>query len=108
MKYYSQKEIAEAYNRLLRNKFSTVRNEEDKAIIANDVSYSFHYASYNKERFILGEKIISEDDFYSYLYARDIIDGRFIPGEKTMRENETYWESYLLLCFKSLNNILYL
>lgn len=70
--------------------------EEIKAISKN-AQYSYIYAvDILKGRFKLGEKAISKNAEHSYLYALDILKGRFKLGEKVISKNAYYSNLYKL------------
>ena len=82
----------EAYKRCC---FEKRRIPELESIIANDPNYSYCYARHIiKGRFIEGERRITIDPIYSYCYARDIIKGRFIEGEKSIINDIEYTYRY--------------
>ena len=64
-------------------------------LISQNAYYSYDYAkNVIKGRFELGEKAISQDAEFSYLYARDVIKGRFELGEKAISQNSCYSYDY--------------
>jgi hypothetical protein len=42
---------------------------------------------FRKNRIIELEKIISKSSYYSWLYAKEVLDGRFIEGEEVVFES---------------------
>ena len=49
----------------------------------------------NRQNYItVGEPIIKKDPFYAYLYARDIIKGRWPEAEKTIKKDPDTWKQY--------------
>jgi len=47
----------------------------------------------NLTRYPLGEEKISKDAWYSYLYARGVLKGRFLLGEPVLSQSD-YWDDY--------------
>jgi hypothetical protein len=63
--------------------------------IAGDSHFSYLYArDVLKGRFAEGEKAISQKADWSYLYALNILEGRFELGEKAISENSYYSQKY--------------
>lgn len=59
--------------------------------VVNSAEHSYTYAKdVIKGRFLPGEKAISLDAEFSHYYALDVIKGRFPPGEKAISENTIY------------------
>jgi len=59
--------------------------------IIQDAEYSYLYArDIIKGRWELAEPIISKDAFYSYRYATDVIKDRFIIAEPTISKDAQY------------------
>jgi len=59
--------------------------------ISKNAEYSYLYAiNVLKGRFEMGEKAISKDAEYSYCYARDVLEGRFEMGEKAISNSAEY------------------
>jgi hypothetical protein len=78
----------EAYNKCKNEKR---RIPELENVIANDVYHSYLYArDVIKGKFEEGEKIISTDSRYSYWYALHIIKGRWEEGEKIIATDSEY------------------
>jgi len=66
-----------------------------ETIISQDFNCSYLYAKeIIKGRFILAEPIISQDAYCSYGYARCVIEGRFISGEAVISKNARYSYCY--------------
>jgi len=60
-------------------------------VILKDAFYSYFYAKDVIEgRWEKGEAIISKDTFYSYYYALHVIKGRWEPGEAAISKNAHY------------------
>ena len=82
----------EAYEQAWKQGYGTPKQE---TIIATDDGYSYHYAkNVIKGRWEPGEASIATDDVYSYYYARCVIKGRFPLGEPVISKLD-YWKYYL-------------
>jgi hypothetical protein len=58
---------------------------EGETIIATTPKYAYLYARNVIEgRWVEGEPIIAAEPEYAYMYARDIINGRWLEGELTI------------------------
>ena len=99
---------AENYNQV-NELFNYCKNEPrvfDKEgntfkLIVNNAKYSYRYARDVLEgRFIEGESIISQDAYYSYYYALDVIQGRWPEGEKVIAQDAQYSYHYALNVIK--------
>jgi len=65
--------------------------------ISKDVYFSYHYAKYVIEGiFELGEPAICKDACWSYWYATDVIKDRFIIGEPAISQDAFYSYWYAL------------
>lgn len=61
----------------------------------NPNSYvALEYARDIKERFLEAEHIIMTSSFYSFLYARDIIKGRWPEAEPYIKRIDFWWNKY--------------
>jgi endogenous inhibitor of DNA gyrase (YacG/DUF329 family) len=82
--------LEKAYN-ILRDT-SNVKDKNDlETIISQDAEHSYLYArDIIKGKWIKGEKVISQDALYSCLYARYIIKGKWIKGEKAICQSTHY------------------
>ncbi len=68
--------------------------ESLERIISQDIFFSYEYAiNVIKGRWVLGEAAISESAWCSYHYAKYVIQGRFILGEAEIIKDSEY--SYL-------------
>ena len=85
------------------NDQSKETSPELEKIISKDAESSYLYAMFivndnnidwDKKRFELGEPAISESAQYSYLYAKDIIHGRWKPGELAISQSGYYSLQY--------------
>jgi hypothetical protein len=68
-----------------------------ESIISTNFYYSYLYArDLIKGRFIEGEKLIATDLYYSYCYAVQIIKGRWEECEKTIATHpeHSYWYAH--------------
>ncbi len=66
-------------------------NAQQLKIIASDPDYAYLYArDVINGRFPEGEKAIASDPDYAYLYARDAVKGRFPAGEKAFASDPYY------------------
>jgi hypothetical protein len=84
----------EAYYRC---KNENCRIPELESIISINSYYSYLYArDVIKGRFIEGEKLIARDLYYSYCYAVQIIKGRWEECEKTIATHpeHSYWYAH--------------
>ena len=84
----------EAYGQAWKQGYGTT---EQEAIIATNSCYSYLYAKdVIKGRWELGEAIIATDAYWSYYYARDVIKGRFPLGESlSLIAKIGRWKYYL-------------
>jgi hypothetical protein len=57
------------------------------------VEEAYHKCFVEKKRIPILEQIISTNSYYSYMYAENVIRGRFEKGETTIANDSTY--SYL-------------
>jgi len=74
-----------------------LRIPELEPVILKDAFYSFLYAKYVIEgRFILGEPTISKDAEVSYHYSFYVIKGRFILGEPAISKDARYSYHYAI------------
>ena len=88
-------EKAKEYKKV--KKLEEVYTQKQIKAFSKYASYSYLYAlDVLKGRFRLGEKAISKDAEYSYIYALNILKGRFELGEKTISQDVEY--SYLYAC----------
>jgi len=94
----------EAYNKALQR---GKRMPELKPVISKDAYYSYLYAKYVIEgRFILGEPAISKNAEYSYWYAINVIKSRlpdFMHNQMILGNNE-YTKLYIkyIKCIKCI------
>jgi len=78
----------EAYYKVIK---SEKRIPELEPFISKDAEYSYLYAiNIIKGRWELGEAIISKDAYFSYYYAINIIKDRFILAEPTISKDAEY------------------
>ena len=74
---------------------------ELEATIATDSEYSYLYANeIIKGRWEPGETIITTDAYYSEIYARYVIKGRWEPGEAIITTNAHYSYCYAIYAIK--------
>jgi len=81
----------EAYNKARKPGGKT---PELETTISQDTYYSYRYAiEVIKDRWELGEPAISKDAYYSYCYAKYIIKGRWELGEPAISQDaySSYW-----------------
>lgn len=69
-------------------------NGQEEKIIATDTLASLEYARIIKQPFPLGEKAISKEPATSYIYAIEILNGRFKKGEMTILQSTYYTKLY--------------
>lgn len=77
--------IANNYNKLCSAIIAVLEDREQKAIATAESA--FNYAKITGKRFVKGEDVIATDAKFSYLYARDILKGRFEKGEHALSES---------------------
>lgn len=76
---------------------------EDEKSIAENAFASYCYSLHIKERFLLGEEIIAENEVYSFLYYRYILKPRNIKLRKNSRILTNYKKQ---LSYEIVENIL--
>lgn len=65
-------------------------------IIKKSTKWSFMYArDIIKGRWISGEEAIAKSSYYSYFYAKEIVKGRWSEGERAIMANNTHWHWYI-------------
>jgi len=71
------------------------RISELESVIATDPKFSYLYArDVIKGRFEKGEQIIVTDPYFSFCYARELIGGRFEEGEKSIATDPDFSYRY--------------
>ena len=55
---------------------------------------AYNYAMETNRRFPAGEHLIAQSPSYSFVYARDIIEGRWPMGEKAIKTNSHFEREY--------------
>ena len=91
----------DAYDILNSKKVAPNKRNELEKIIANDAEFSYIYAkNVLKGRFEKGETTIATDAEYSIEYARDIIKGRFKEGEGNIITSPRYSLEYAVEVIK--------
>lgn len=86
-------DVTTAYYRLVPDIYDT--DAEAKALkyrVGMDAEWSYKYALHSGERFPEGERAIADSGWFSYLYAREILEGPFPEGEPAMARNG--WDAY--------------
>jgi len=77
------------------------RIPELEAIISQNAYWSYYYArDIIKGKFILAEPTISKNAEYSYYYAREVIKDRFILAEPVISKDARYSFCYALYVIK--------
>ena len=74
-------------------KLSEQELSEQEALKSAKSSY-LYALNILKGRFEKGEDVISKDAYYSYCYARDVLKGRFEKGEDVISKSDEYSKLY--------------
>jgi lambda repressor-like predicted transcriptional regulator len=72
-----------------------------ECIIAKNPEYSYWYAKeIIRGRFVLGEKSISKKSSLSYYYAANVLENKFVLGEKEISKESSYSCDYAVHVLK--------
>ena len=83
----------EAYNFVVN--LGLKRDQRSEQIIMTDPRWSFRYAQDIIEgRWLEAEPVIMTDHLLTYWYAKYIIKGRWIEAEPVIMENTYWWGEY--------------
>ena len=86
----------EAYDVSIANPSEFKKNKDYyESILAMSGPYSYNYARDILSRFEKGEKTIATHDYYSYLYAKYILNDRFELGEYAFCIDLPCFERYI-------------
>lgn len=73
------------YDNIIANEHQLKGSDDEEAIIATSPTYSYLYArEVLKGPFVIGEKAISLNARRSYRYAKDVLGHRFLLGEQAI------------------------